>query len=248
VLIRLIYLFMVRVLGWLVFLTRDDAAKDEEILVLRHEVTVLRRQVARPGPDWADRAVLPALSRLLLGSLRLYRIVTPGSLLAWRRRLVKRKWTYPNAPGRPSVADEVRVPVQQLARRNPRWDTGASRVNWSAWVPGGEGTVRRILAAAGLSPAPRRASSAWRQFLEAGRPAILACDFLDAGTVLFRRLYVLLVMEVQTRTMHARGVTAHPAGTWTARQARNLLVDLGERGSRVTSRRIRAVEPAPCRR
>jgi len=102
--IRLLYFTIIRVFGWLLLLSRSQASKDAEIMVLRHEVTVLRRQVTRPRPDWADRAVLAALARLMPAGLRRHRLVTPGTLLAWHRRLIQRKWTYPGKPGRPPVA------------------------------------------------------------------------------------------------------------------------------------------------
>jgi putative transposase len=230
----LVYLMLVRVLNWLALLARSDAAKDVEILMLRHEVAVLRRTNAPPILTWRDRAMLSALGRLLPTPLRQLRLVSPRTLLRWHAQLIARRWTYPRRrPGRPSIPPPIRALVLRMARENPRW--GYRRIQGELiglGHPVAASTVWKILKSAGLNPAPRRSGPTWRQFLSAQAHAILAVDFAHVDTVFLHRLYILVVIEHGRRRVHLAGITAHPTGAWVTQQARNLFMDLGDRADR----------------
>jgi putative transposase len=232
---KLAYLTLCRSIQLLVLLARGDAAKDLEILVLRHQLTVLRRQTPRPRLQPADRALLAAVSRLLPRARWSCFLVKPDTLLRWHRRLVAGAWTYPHRhTGRPALNQGVQRLIIRLATENPRW--GYRRIQGELSRLGvrvSATAIRMTLRRHGLEPAPRRASTTWRAFLRRQAAGIVACDFFTVDTIWLRRLYVLFFMELDTRRVHLAGVTANPGAAWVTQQARNLLLVLGEQGRRV---------------
>ncbi len=231
---RLLYLVLVRLSGWLALLARTSASKDAELLVLRHEVAVLRRTNPKPRLDWADRAVFSALCRHLPRHILSRRLVTPATILRWHRRLMAKKWTFPHRCGRPPLDPELATLIGQLARQNPSW--GYQRIQGELLKVGrrvGASTIRRVLKSLRIPPAPTRSErTSWRQFLRAQASTMLACDFFPVDcAVTLQRTYVFFVIEINTRHAHVLGTTTNPDGPWTAQQARNLVADLGDRAT-----------------
>jgi putative transposase len=237
------YLLVRCLLSCLTVLARREVSRDAELLVLRHENAVLRRQVGRVWYQPADRLWLAALSRLIprrrWGEVF---AVTAATLLAWHWRLVAPKWDYSGRrrPGRPSTAAAIRKLVIRMATDNPMW--GHRRVQGELvrlGHPIAASTVWQILHDAGIEPAPRRTGPAWKQFLTAPARSIMAADFVHVDTVLLQRIYALIVIviviviviEHGTRRVHLAGITATPDGAWTTQAARNLLMDLGQRSA-----------------
>lgn len=229
-LLSLSYVLTRQLLALVALAFRSDRSRDLEIVVLRHELGILRRQVARPELSDADRIILAAAARLLPRQRWSSFLVRPETLLRWHRRLVARRWTDPRrGPGRPPIDRGVVALILRLARENPRW--GYLRIQGELQglgIRASATTIRRVLARAGLDPAGRRFGPSWRAFLRTQAASILATDFLTVDTVSFRRLYVLFFIELDTRRVHLAGVTAHPNAAWVTQQARNLAITLGD--------------------
>lgn len=228
--LSIFYVLARRVLSLVLLRFRSKRSKDLELVVLRHELSVVRRQIARPQIEDADRVFLSAASRFLPRQRWSAFFVTPETLLRWHQRLVTRHWTYPRrGPGRPPIAVGTRALTVRLARENPRW--GYRRIQGELKALGirvSATTIRRMLAEEGLGPAGTRGGTSWKTFLSSQAHAILATDFFTVDTVLFRRLYVLFFIELDTRRVHLAGVTAKPTGPRVTQQARNLFLRTGD--------------------
>jgi putative transposase len=225
------YVVVRRLLEFVVLLGRGERTKELEILVLRHELSVLRRQVGRPRFSALDRVLLAALSRMLPRRSWTAFSVRPETLLAWHRRLVARRWTYPHRrPGRPPISRDVRELILRLARENSSWGylriTGELR---KLGVAVSASSVRNILTRAGLPPALQRDAQSWRSFLRSHGKSILACDFFTVDTIWLRRLYVLAFISIGSRRVEYLAITSKPNTAWMLQQARNLLMELDDR-------------------
>jgi putative transposase len=209
------YLAFSAVLRLLVSGRSSEFAKDVELLVLRHQLVVLGRQQRRPSLRPADRAFFAALTRVLPQPRRGL-VVRPQTLLRWHRELVRRRWAQPQrAAGRPPVDRRVRELVLRLARENPGW--GYPRIAGELLKLGlrvSPSTIRRILLANRLGPAPRRSGPSWREFLRQQAVSVLACDFFTVETISLRRFYVLFFIELESRRVHLAGCTTNPTGAW----------------------------------
>ncbi|MGZ4315296.1 MAG: integrase core domain-containing protein [Gaiellaceae bacterium] len=209
---------------------RSTEFKELEIVVLRHQLAVLRRQADRPQLTKTDRVFLAAASRLLPRSRWRSFLVTPTTLLRWHRRLVARRWTYCGRRGRPPIGREIRELVLRLARENPRW--GYQRIVGELnglGISVSATTVKKILRQAGLGPAGSRGGLSWRAFLRAQAQSMLAVDFFTVETIALQRLYVLFFIELGSRRVHLAGCTANPIGPWVTQQARQFAWTLQER-------------------
>ena len=213
----------------------SEVAKDAEILVLRHQLAVLRRQVGRPRFSWSDRALVATLARLVPRERWAAFLITPETILRWHRTLVRRRWTYPHRPpGRPPLPEETVELIVRLARENRHW--GYLRIVGELKKLGvtvSKSSVANVLRRHGLRPAPRRAGPTWTEFLRVQAQGIVATDFFTVDTVLLRRYYVLFVIELEQRVVHLLGVTANPHGPWVTQVARNFCADLEHTGLRV---------------
>ena len=214
----------------------DDGSKDLEILVLRHQLRVLRRKTGPPKLRAIDRVLLAAASRSIPRERWSCFLVTPATLLRWHRDLVRRKWTYGKTglPGRPPIDPEARDLILRIARENPKW--GCVRIQGELAKIGiqvSATTIRSLLRTARLGPAPRRTGPSWTQFLRAQAQGFIACDFFTVETAWLQTLYVLLFIELGSRRIHLSSSTAHPNAAWVTQQARNLTMKLDDRPTAV---------------
>ena len=238
--LRFVFLLITRVAAGLRLSRREEMWKTAEILILRHQLSVLQhRQPRRPKLEWADRALLAALlgviPKVRRQGLRL--LITPDTIARWHRDIVRRRWAARSAcgrTGRPATRRNIRALVRRLARENPNW--GYRRIHGELAGLGikvAASTVWEILKASGIDPGRRQTGLAWSQFLRSRADAILACDFFTVDLLDGTQAYVLAVIEHATRRIRILGITLHPTGDWTTQQARNLMMDLGEQADRV---------------